>query len=161
MFLLIETSTERAMVAFVQGEEPLFHAELPFGYQHSRHLVSLVDRGLKALQLTPQELKAVVVGVGPGSYTGMRVGAMTAKMLSFAAGVPLIGICTLHTFVPQRQQGPFATLIDAKIGGVYFSQGNSAPLLLPVEALSTHLRETALIVTPHAAPLQAKFAAHL
>jgi tRNA threonylcarbamoyladenosine biosynthesis protein TsaB len=152
--LLIETSTERAMTALVEGEKLLFQADLPFGYQHSRHLLPQIEAGLSKLHWRIPQLDAIAVGIGPGSYTGMRVGAMTAKTLSFSTGVPLVGLCTLHTFV-----GP-ATIIDAKIGGAYLAIGKGWPEILPLDKLGERLDKIDTLVTPEATALKIKLAAH-
>lgn len=144
--LLIETSTERAMVAIVKGEKLLFHAALPFGFQHSRYLLPQIDAGLKI-----SKIEAIAVGIGPGSYTGMRVGAMTAKTLAYASKIPLVGICTLHTF---HAKAP--VLIDAKIGGCYLAIGENAAEVLPLDQLYNRLQGLSHLVTPHATPLKAK-----
>lgn len=141
------------MVAIVDGEEILFHVDLPFGYQHSRHLVPQIDLGLRTLNRTLQQMEAIAVGIGPGSFTGLRVGAMTAKALSFAASVPLVGVCSLHTFVPATQE-PYTNLIDAKIGGAYVSFNGADPEIWPLEQLGERL--TGRLVTPSAAQLKPK-----
>lgn len=154
--LLIEASTERAMVALAKGDDLLFHADLPFGYQHSRHLIPLIDSGLRQLNFSMRDIEAVAVGVGPGSYTGIRVGAMTAKTLSFAGGLPLVGICTLHTFVPSHE-GIYASIIDAKVGGAYLAVGKRGPPeVLPLESLGSRLEAGCTLVTPSAVRLQSE-----
>lgn len=152
--LLIESSTERAMVAIVEGGQILFHAELPFGYQHSRHLMPQIDKGLRLVKRTLQDMEAIAVGIGPGSFTGIRVGAMAAKALSFAASVPLVGICTLKTFIPA-EGGEYTSLIDAKMGGAYVSLNGADAEIMPLEQLGERL--AGRLVTPHASLLKQKF----
>ncbi|MCE5319122.1 MAG: tRNA (adenosine(37)-N6)-threonylcarbamoyltransferase complex dimerization subunit type 1 TsaB [Parachlamydia sp.] len=157
MYLLIESSTERAMVAIVDEEKILFHVDLPFGYQHSRYLVPQIDLGLRQLNLTLRQMEAIAVGIGPGSFTGLRVGAMTAKALSFASSVPLVGVCTLHTFIPA-QEAAYASIIDAKMGGAYLAIQGNHPEILPLDQLGGRLGDELLLVTPSAAQLQPKLA---
>ncbi len=149
--LLIETCTERAMVALVEGDKLLFHIDLPFGYQQSRHLLPAIDAGLREQKLTMRDIAAVAVGAGPGSYTGMRVGAMTAKALAFACELPLVGICTLHIFKGE------AVLIDAKMGGVYLAIEGGEPEVCSLERAGERLEGIQTLVTPHAAQLKEKF----
>ena len=127
--LLIETGTERGMTAIVDGEAILFHAILPLGYHNSRYLLPEIEKGLQQLNLAVKNLQYIACGQGPGSYTGIRVGATVAKSLAFACKLPLIGISTLQTFVPDKE-GAFAVLIDAKIGGVYMIKGSRKGCLL-------------------------------
>jgi tRNA threonylcarbamoyl adenosine modification protein YeaZ len=166
--LLIETSTERGLVALMQGGELLFHSELPYGYQNSKYLLPHIDAGLKKWGILVRNLDYVAVGVGPGSYTGMRVGAATAKALTFAAKLPLIGICSLKTFVPS-EDGPFAVLIDAKIGGVYVVTAvkdgknivyHSEPEVVALDSIEDRLLGISKVVTPNATTLKSKFVEH-
>lgn len=167
--LVIETSTERGVVACVSGDRQLFSVELPFGLLNSKFLLPELDRGLKSAGIVLSELTHVVVGIGPGSYTGIRVGVIVAKTLAFALEIPLIGICTLDSFLPDCE-GEFATVIDAKIGGVYLQKGcfmkGQVSLLLERQVVSLAeaailLKGVGLIVTPNAASLASKLAAHL
>lgn len=120
--LIFDTSTERGFVAITEEENLLFHSELPFGLQNSQHLLPEIHRGLQQTKLAIGGLEFVGVGVGPGSYTGIRVGATVAKTLTFACRLPLIGICSLDGFIPDKPSS-FAAVIDAKIGGVYLQIG--------------------------------------
>ena len=164
--LLIETSTERGVVAVMRGEEVLFHSDLPFGYQNSQFLLPHIDAGLKKLGLVVRNFDYVAVGIGPGSYTGMRVGAATAKALTFAAQKPLVGVCSLKIFMPH-EDGPFAVLIDAKIGGAYMITGHkdnqaiaylTEPGVFPIEQLPSHLNGIQRLLTPNAKMIKAKLA---
>ena len=87
--LLIDTATERGIVSIFDQETQLFHADLPYGLNNSKHLLPKIQEGLLSLGLEPKDLHCIACGTGPGSYTGMRVGAMTAKTLSFALEIPL------------------------------------------------------------------------
>lgn len=167
--LVIETSTERGIVACVNGDHQLFSIELPFGLLNSQFLLPELDRGLKSSGIVLTDLTHVVVGIGPGSYTGIRVGVIVAKTLAFSLKIPLIGICSLDSFLPDCE-GEFATVIDAKIGGVYLQKGclkngQVFPLLerqvvsLAEAAILLNL-ETELIVTPNATSLALKLATH-
>ncbi len=163
LILLIETSTERGLVAILDGLNILFHRSLPFGYQNSKMLLATIDEGLKAVGKQLTEFTFIGVGVGPGSYTGIRVGAIVAKSLSYAAAVPLVGVCSLETFMPL-QNGLFATMIDAKIGGIYLIKGKkdsdqitylSEPQILSITDAMPILEDVKQIITPNALRLKA------
>jgi tRNA threonylcarbamoyl adenosine modification protein YeaZ len=162
--LIIETSTERGIVALYEMGKCLYMAGLPFGYHNSRFLVPKIEEGLASCQLKVGDLEGIGVGVGPGSYTGIRVGAITAKGLSFAKKIPLVGICTLKTFIPDKD-GPFVAMIDAKVSGAYlitasFEKGSitwiGEPRVLPLNELGPILKDFCHIVTPYSEKLQAK-----
>lgn len=165
--LLIETSTERGMTAFIQDGQVIYQGELPPGYQNSKFLLPAIEKGLTDLKISPKDLQYIAVGIGPGSYTGIRVGVAAAKGLAFACDLPLIGICSLQTFVPKKE-GSFAVLIDAKIGGAYLilgilTEGQVSYLTVPevvaLENLGERLQGIKRIVTPQTLPLRTKIEA--
>lgn len=162
MILLIDTSTERGIVAIANQADLVFYCELPFGYQNSTHLFPTIEEGLKAVGLMVSDLSLIVVGVGPGSYTGIRVGAIAAKTLAYASHLPLIGLCSLEGFIP-KEEGPFVAMIDAKISGVYLLQGvRSAegisfvtqPEICALEDLDKKIGKESTLVTPNKSRLE-------
>jgi len=162
--LLIETSTESGVVALFKGFETIYEAKLLFGLQNSKHLFPEITKAFTATGLKPADLDLVITGIGPGSYTGMRVSAMTAKTFSFALKIPLVGVCTLWAFVP-KEDGPFLSLVDAKTGGVYlqkgFMKGDKATFfegaaLYSLDDASLLVKEIKTVVTPNLS-LKSKF----
>lgn len=162
--LVIETATERSLVALVSGDKALFHTDFPFGYQSSRYLLPAIEAGFAKVDLSIQEIGKIIVGVGPGSYTGIRVGAIVAKMLAFTLNKPLISVSSLKGFVPETD-GPFVAMIDAKISGTYLIKGEkqgerihylSDPLVCPLDSLEKELSGIKTIVTPSAKQLRPK-----
>lgn len=142
--LIIDTSTERGIVA-LGNEEGVVIAEkrLPPGYQNSDHLFPT----LQELDFDPAKLKLIVCAVGPGSYTGIRVGAVVAKMLSFVHQIPLIGVGTLEGF-------PAPALVDAKSGGAYVL-ADGAWQRMPLDA-ALEVVGTGVVYTPSAVQLKVK-----
>jgi tRNA threonylcarbamoyl adenosine modification protein YeaZ len=165
IFLTIETSTDRGFIALFKDNHPLYKKKLPFGLQNSKSLFPEIDMCFKETGLKPQDINAIGVGIGPGSYTGIRVGAMAAKTLAFALKVPLIGICSLSNFIPSTE-GTFASLIDARIGGVYlqtasFEQGSvknlSEPKLYSIEDAACIIKNCRVVITPNMGSIKQKF----
>jgi tRNA threonylcarbamoyladenosine biosynthesis protein TsaB len=162
--LILDTSTERGFVAIVEKLELLLHVQLPFGLQNAECLLPEIQKGLTSTGFSIDQMNYVAVGIGPGSYTGMRVGATVAKTLAFACGLPLVGVCSLDAFVPQND-GEFAAVIDAKVGGIYvqtgkFFQGSlhnlSGPQVLPLNRAAEILCNVPVLVTPNASLLRFK-----
>ncbi len=117
----IETSTEARSVAVV--EDGRLKGELFLGGEgrHSARLMEEMDLLLRSLGLPPSRIEGVAVTIGPGSFTGLRVGLSIAKGLAFAAGIPILGIGTLDAL---RASAPFWTgmicpIIDARNQRVY------------------------------------------
>jgi tRNA threonylcarbamoyladenosine biosynthesis protein TsaB len=121
--LIIETCTDLGIVAIVREGKLLYHSQLPPGQQNSKVLLPEIQSALQNTHVQLKDVDFIGVGIGPGSYTGIRMGVITAKALAFAAEIPLVGLCTLHNFIPDID-GPFTVLIDAKISGAYVICGN-------------------------------------
>jgi tRNA threonylcarbamoyl adenosine modification protein YeaZ len=154
--LLIETSTERGLVAITENTQVLFQEELPFGYNNSKTLLPTIDKGLKSLNLFIKQFDCISVGIGPGSYTGIRIGVTVAKSLAYAAGLPLIGFSSLKAFIPQ-ENGSFCAIFDAKISGAYMITGvqeerqihyHSEPMVCPLNKIMEHTQGVVWFVTP-------------
>lgn len=118
MHLIIDTSTERGIIIIAQGGCPLFTCKLPFGYQSSRTLFSEIERGFLELKITACDLKGIAVAVGPGLFTGIRVGVSAAKGLAYARKLPLVGLNSLSGFTLSTE-GRFYSAIDGRSRGVY------------------------------------------
>lgn len=156
--LLIETSTERGVIVCLENQQILFSEELPFGLNQSKFLIP-------ALVKHPVEnLSCIGVGIGPGSYTGIRIGVSVAQALAYVWKIPLIGVCSLDGFVPE-QDGGFAAILDARIGGAYvrkgIKEGNqvrylSEPQVCPLEELKGFLGDSTHLITPFAENIKNK-----
>ncbi len=93
--LLIDTSTTNCSVALAEDGEVLAISEHSEGYTHAENLNKFVEEVVDAAQLTFKDIDAIAVGLGPGSYTGLRIGVSSAKGLAYGLGVPVIGVKTL------------------------------------------------------------------
>jgi tRNA threonylcarbamoyladenosine biosynthesis protein TsaB len=154
--LVIDTCTERGCAAFYDGNQVLFQGQFPFGLNNSKYLLPEIDRGFKTLGKSVDDLDYVAVGVGPGSYTGIRVGVITAKTIAFAAQKPLVTFCSLEAFQPT-QEGSFAAILDAKIGGAYvLKRKENSPRIMPLNDLAQYLQDVRILVTPNAAVIKKK-----
>jgi tRNA threonylcarbamoyladenosine biosynthesis protein TsaB len=94
--LSIETATTVCSVAVHGNGQLLAIREDNNRHSHSAHITTFVDEVVKEAGIALQQLNAVAVGKGPGSYTGLRIGVSTAKGLCYALDKPLIGINTLE-----------------------------------------------------------------
>ena len=96
MILCLETATPSCSVALVHDGEVLAFEEDPKGQNHSEKITLFIDSVMNKAGISYNQLDAVAVSMGPGSYTGLRIGVSTAKGLCYAAEKPLIAIDTLH-----------------------------------------------------------------
>lgn len=93
--LAIEAATDHVDVLVCREREPLAREVETVGHGHTRRLTPLVARALADAGVTPAELAWVAVDLGPGSFTGVRVGLATAEALALAAGAPVRGASSL------------------------------------------------------------------
>ena len=131
--LNIETSTEVCSVALTADGQVLDHHECYDGPSHSTLLSAYVRDALHYVRSRDLHIDAVAVSVGPGSYTGLRIGLSEAKGLAFGLDVPLIGVSTLQLLAVSTMFADFyeddvlyAPMIDARRMEVYSAVYDSA-----------------------------------
>ena len=118
--LHIETSTEVCSVALSEETTILSAICSNKGNSHTENLFPFIEHVLSEGNCSIAELTGVVLSIGPGSYTGLRIGASAAKGISYALGIPLIGISTLQSIVfgaisqQQEEHKLFCPMIDAR-----------------------------------------------
>ena len=127
--LYIDTAGPDALVGISRGQEILGFRENKICITHAEFVQVAVKELLISLSMTVSELDAVVVTLGPGSYTGLRVGLASAKGLAYALQKPLIGLSTLQLLAHRALQTldqdavQIFSMLDAKrmevFGGVY------------------------------------------
>ncbi len=150
--LILETSTEKGLIAHAQDGVPTAAKSLAGGPELSKTLAQEV----KNLLGTPRP-DCIAVGIGPGSYTGIRVGAALAKALAFGWQIPLFGFCSLHAFSPDAPE--WAVLVDARSGGFYTrTHFQTSPQLLSLAAAQTQLKDIPLLASPHPGLIQKRLA---
>jgi tRNA threonylcarbamoyladenosine biosynthesis protein TsaB len=115
----LETSTAVCSVGLFRGKKPGIELSLRESHIHSEKLLTLIQEVLRAGETTLQQLDAIAVSIGPGSFTGLRIGLSTAKGLSFALEKPVIAISTFEAIAEAgRQKHPEVSsvlvLMDAK-----------------------------------------------
>lgn len=117
----IDTSTLVCSVAVVTPERMLAEYNLQVKKTHSERLLPLIAAMLRDIGLTPGDLSGVAVAVGPGSFTGLRIGVVTARALGQALHLPLVGISTLAGLAAQFPHFPglISPILDARRNQVY------------------------------------------
>ena len=138
--LNIETATKNCSVAIANNGTTLKCIEIAEeGYSHAERLHVFIEQILVETQLTFQDLAAVAVSQGPGSYTGLRIGISAAKGLCFALDIPLIAVDTLQVLASQAkvQEGVIVPMIDARRMEVYSAIFN--PNLQKIRAVQAEI----------------------
>lgn len=155
--ILIETSTSLCSVALSVDGQCICSRESDTPKAHASLTASYVSQILEEVSLKVSECDAVCVSAGPGSYTGLRVGVSTAKGLCFAAGIPLLSMCTLDVLVAQARLDGFVTpechrivpILDARRMEVYTAVydtcgnrlGKVEPVIIDSSSFSGELSE--------------------
>ncbi|WDT68617.1 tRNA (adenosine(37)-N6)-threonylcarbamoyltransferase complex dimerization subunit type 1 TsaB [Cloacibacterium sp. TD35] len=138
--LHIETSSKNCSVAISDGEELLcLCEEVSENYKQSESLHTFVEWALEGAEISLKDIEAVSLGKGPGSYTGLRIGAASAKGFCYGLKVPLIAVNSLETKIEPflgQNYDIIIPLIDARRMEVYCAvfDGNSGKMLTETEA---------------------------
>lgn len=122
LILNIETATKNCTVSLALNSTVISAREINTGnYSHAEHLHQFIAQVMLEADKSFQELNAIAVSKGPGSYTGLRIGVSTAKGLAFAQNIPLISINTLKTLALQvvAKYDFIIPLLDARRMEVY------------------------------------------
>lgn len=104
IILCIETATKMCSVALYKGENLLAIKEQGGAYAHAENLTVFIQQVISDAQISFNQLSAIAVSKGPGSYTGLRIGVSTAKGLAYALNKPIIGIDTLTSMANLARQ---------------------------------------------------------
>jgi len=124
MILGIDTATSTGVVGIYEKEKGI-RGEVTFRLKkgHGRVVNSFIDELFSRLELSPREISGVIVGIGPGSFTGTRVGITVARSLKLALNIPIWKISTLKAFVFNlgfTYEVPALSLLDARNERVYW-----------------------------------------
>lgn len=120
--LAIDTSTSRTSVAIIDEGALLWHGYRDGATSHGHALPAMVAQAL----LIAPKVEQVVVGMGPGPYTGLRVGIAFARTFAVARMIPVIGICSLDAIAALvRESDDFVIATDARRKEVYWAKYNS------------------------------------
>ncbi len=119
IILAIETTTKNCSVAlFDNGILLQIKEQNSADYSHAEQLTLFIKEVVRESNITLKEVNAIALSMGPGSYTGLRIGTSTAKGLCYALGIPLISISTLKAMAfgmsKAQQSELLCPMIDAK-----------------------------------------------
>ncbi len=126
--LALDTASPTVAVAVADDTGVLAEENAP-GRRHAELLAPAMTRALARAGVAREALTSVVVGTGPGPFTGLRVGLVTARVLGFTLGIPVLGVCTLDALAyaaaedgADGAEGAFRVVTDARRREVYWAQ---------------------------------------
>jgi tRNA threonylcarbamoyladenosine biosynthesis protein TsaB len=120
--LALDTATEACSVALLTDRD-VISATQEIGRGHAQEILAMVDRILAEGGVTLASLSAIAAGVGPGSFTGVRVGVAVVQGLAFGAGLPVVAITSLEALAAAaigRGAQRVLACLDARMGEVYW-----------------------------------------
>ncbi len=115
--LAIDTSTSRTSVAIIDNGSVLYSGFRDGATAHGPSLPALVQEALAV-----SEVDEVVVGMGPGPFTGLRVGIAFAQSFALARAIPVRGVCSLDAIAAQIKEADFIITVDARRKEVYWAR---------------------------------------
>ena len=159
--LALDTSTSFAAVAVGLTDGSVLAASIDPTQKHGRNLVPAIRQVLELAGLRVTDLGGIAVGLGPGSYTGLRIGLTAAKTLAYAASIPLVALNSLEILATNAPESALrvAVIADAQRGEVYaadFARQHSGGLLvalglttiIPISQWLSHLQPETVCLGP-------------
>jgi tRNA threonylcarbamoyl adenosine modification protein YeaZ len=126
LLLAFDTATPAVTVALHDGAQPVAQESAVDARRHGELLAVAIDKVLRSVGADPGDLTAVAVGTGPGPYTGLRAGLVTARVLGSALDIRVDGICTLDVIaaaaLPQAGGREFLVATDARRKELYWAR---------------------------------------
>ena len=123
IILAIDTSSEFLSIAVTNDEKEIASYHRRAHMRHSARLIPVIDKVLKDSRLKISKVDGFAISIGPGSFTGLRIGVTTVKMLAFALNKPVVSVPTLDVIAENARDftGTVCPTIDAKKNKVYVS----------------------------------------
>jgi tRNA threonylcarbamoyladenosine biosynthesis protein TsaB len=157
MLLAIDSATSKIGIALYDGVEVLHEAVWQSVNRHSVELTPAIDQALRRGSFTIKDVEVIGLAIGPGSYTGLRIGAAVAKGLALSRHIPLVGVSTfdiLAAAIPPDPERKLAVALSAgrgrlsigwykTIGGAWQMSGEAS--LFTPEELSQQLTQPTLV----------------
>ena len=144
--LILDSSTKILYTAIVKDENVVFESYIEGRNDHAKNIVDIIDKGLKKNNIEAKNLDEVVVGYGPGSYTGVRMAVSVAKMIASFMDKPLYTISTLK-LMASGSRGIVLSMIDAR-------RNNSFGMIIDMNS-NSYIKNEALY--PNSELLESKY----
>jgi tRNA threonylcarbamoyl adenosine modification protein YeaZ len=129
LLLALDTATSAVTVALHDGNAVVAEESAVDRRRHGELLAVFIDKALRSIGARRGELTAVAVGTGPGPYTGLRAGLVTARVLASALGIRIDGVCSLDVIAAAARAeaaGEFLVATDARRREVYWARYSAA-----------------------------------
>ena len=141
-YVVLDTSTDRAAIGVKAGEAVAFAATSEVPRRHGRDLIPQLEETMARVGLRPSNVDVVAVGLGPGSYTGLRIGLAAAKTLSYVSGAAIVGLDSLEAVALNAPPDALriSVIADAQRGEVYSADfARESPGSTPIATTPTRI----------------------
>jgi len=117
--LVIDTATDHIFMALAKDKEVIQSVYQKGNHDHSVTMMPLLEGMLKISDLELKDIDQVIVGIGPGSYTGVRIGVTVAKMIAYLNDLPIYTVSSLALMATHAEDGLVCPMIDARRGNAF------------------------------------------
>ncbi|MBV8781516.1 MAG: tRNA (adenosine(37)-N6)-threonylcarbamoyltransferase complex dimerization subunit type 1 TsaB, partial [Phycisphaerae bacterium] len=119
--LALETSGRTGSVAFAEGDRIISEQSFDYGLQNAARILPMIDEMCRAEAWSPADIQRIAISIGPGSFTGLRIGVTLAKTLAFATGAVLIPVPSIHVLAANApaDSNEIIIVLDAKRGQIF------------------------------------------
>jgi len=125
VLLTFDTASPTVSVALHDGHDVVVELVSDLAMKHGEQLAPLIEQAMLEAGIVRQDLTAIGVGIGPGPFTGLRVGLVTARTLGFALEIPVYGVCSLDVLAAEAAAAlggrDFVVATDARRKEVYLA----------------------------------------
>jgi tRNA threonylcarbamoyladenosine biosynthesis protein TsaB len=154
--LAIETSGRIGSIATVLDSRVLAEEQFPHGLQHAAQILPIIDRMCRAQDWAPRGIDELYLSIGPGSFTGLRIGVTVAKTMAFATGVKVVAVPSVSVLVANAPSDAREAIVvlDAKRGQIFtarFAREESGRWL---EREAAHLDDLPSMLSRASRPVQ-------
>jgi len=162
--LIIDTSHKISYIILTKNQEIIFFSKI-LQKNLSKELFTRLQDILQKTKTKLSKLKYIATSFGPGSFTGLRMGASLCKTLSYTKSIPLIGYVSLQAYIPTKTKSNFLSVFDAQSEGIYALDAKKKknifiykkPQLLNFENAKKLIKKTQLVISPDSDLLIKKF----
>ncbi len=153
IWLAIDSSSTSGSIALEKDGELIYQCYFDIAVTHSETLMPQIDTALKFCNLEPKDLSGIVTTIGPGSFTGLRIGLATAKGIAYGRKIPLLTYSSLELVAANCYGSAYPILVclDAKMKELYAAKYSPAleiliePQVIKAEDLATRIDSTVLL----------------
>ena len=119
--LFFDTASEKLKVSLIKNDEIIYDKEMINKNDHSSYLVPFIDEAFKSNNIDFKDLDRIIVGIGPGSFTGTRISITVAKVYAAMFNIPLFGISSLEMMIyGDKDYDYYVPIIEEKKDNLYY-----------------------------------------